>query len=132
VPSNPLRYALAAPVMPFPALAALAGRSPLGGGREVVISAFVVARLAASALPPAPLAIELRAARAARARAWLAAVAMPASTRGPLTRLIDATGRDDTAVLRSMLLGAIDAVARTLDAPSRGELNALVAHLPEH
>jgi len=39
-------YALAPTSFRFPALAALAGRAPLGGQREVVLAAYVVARLA--------------------------------------------------------------------------------------
>jgi hypothetical protein len=118
-------------MMPFPALAALAGRSPLGGGREVVIAAFMAARLTASTIQPVSLAIDLRALRASRARAWLAAVAMPAATRLTLTRLIDATARDDVGTLRSALLATVEAVGRTLDAPARAELNALAAQLIE-
>jgi hypothetical protein len=125
VPSTPLRYALVAPVMRFPALAALAGRAPLGEGREVVIAAFVAARLTVTALPPAPMPAAMRAQRAAAARGWLAAIAMPTTTRTPLARLIDASGRDDMDALRAALRQAVDAMQRVLNAAARRELDAL-------
>ena len=43
---EPLPYSLESLAFPFPALAALAGRLPLGGGREVALAAMLVARLA--------------------------------------------------------------------------------------
>ena len=44
--TEPLPYALEPLRFPFPALAALAGRLPLGGGREVALAALMTARLA--------------------------------------------------------------------------------------
>jgi hypothetical protein len=122
---TPLPYAVAAPVFRFPALAALAGRRPLGGDREIAVAAFVAARLVAGALPPHVLDLDVRAARATGARSWLAAVALPSSTRAPFTRLIDASGRDDPAALRAAVSGLIDTVGRLLDAPARRELEGL-------
>ena len=92
-------YALAVPSFRFRALAALAGRAVLGGPREVVLACFVGARLAAALVRGAEPALtdEVRAARASGARTWLGAIALPASTRVPLARLIDATGRPATA-----------------------------------
>jgi hypothetical protein len=113
--------------MRFPALAALAGRAPLGDGREVVIAAFVAARLTVTALPPAPMPAAMRAQRAAAARGWLAAIAMPTATRTPLARLIDASARDDMDALRAALRQAADATHRVLNAAARRELDALGA-----
>jgi hypothetical protein len=117
--------------MRFPALAALAGRTPLGDGREVVIAAYVAARLTAASLPPLPLAVAVRAQRAAGARAWLAAMAMPAATRAQLARWIDATGHDDLDALGAALRPALDVVARALNPPARRELEALAVQIPE-
>jgi hypothetical protein len=115
----------------FPALAALAGRRPLGGDREVAVAAFVGARLVAGVLPPHALEPDVRAARSAGARTWLAAVALPAATRAPFGRLIDASGRDDPSALRAALTGLIDAAGRLLDAPARRELEGLRSAIGE-
>jgi len=109
----------------FRALAALAGRRPLGGDREVAVAAFVAARLVAGVVAPDPLPLEVRATRAAGARAWLAAVAVPTPTRAPLVRIIDATGRDDGASLGTALRALIDAASRSFDAGARRELETL-------
>ncbi len=113
----------------FRALAGLAGRRPLGGDREVAVAAFVAARLASAALLAVPLPPEARTARAAGARAWLAAVAVPAPARGPLARVIDASGRDDRAALGAAVRALIDAASRCLDGAARRELDALVKDL---
>jgi hypothetical protein len=120
---------LAAPVFRFRALAGLAGRRQLGGDREVAVAAFVAARLAAAALLPVPLPPEARTARATGARAWLAAVAVPAPARGPLVRVIDASGRDDRAALGAAVRTLIDAIGRCLDGAARREMDALVKEL---
>lgn len=118
-------YALAAPEFRFPALAALAGRRPLGGDREVAVAAFVTARLVAGALPSSALDGEMRHARSTAARAWIAAMALPAPTRQPFVRVIDATARPDAADLRTALGTLIDALARYLDPRARRELEDL-------
>jgi hypothetical protein len=122
---------LPAYVFRFRALAALAGRRPLGGDREVAVAAFVAARLVVGAAMPDPLPAEVRASRVAGARAWLAAVAVPTATRGPLVRVIEATGRDDSAALGAALHVFIDAAGRWLDASSRRELDSLAHALDE-
>jgi hypothetical protein len=120
---------LAAPVFRFRALAGLAGRRALGGDREVAVAAFVAARLASAALLPVPLPADARAARAAGARAWLAAVAVPAPARGPLARVIDASGRDDRAALAAAVRALTDVASRCLDGAARRELDGLVKEL---
>jgi hypothetical protein len=122
-------YALSAQVFRFRALAALAGRRPLGGDREVAVAAFVAARLVVGAGMADPLPAEVRASRVVGARAWLAAVAVPTATRGPLVRVIEATGRDDPAALGAALRVFIDAASRYLDAASRRELESLAQAL---
>ena len=118
-------YGLATPRFAFPALAALAGRAPLGGEREVALAAFVTARLAAACNGPSPLPLPTRVARAAAARIWLASLALPAVTRTPLTRLVDASGGDTPEGLAGALATVAAAAAPYLDAASRRELDRL-------
>jgi hypothetical protein len=114
---EPLRFA-------FPALAALAGRLPLGGGREVALAALMTARLAqgvssGDALHPAD-----RVSRAAAAKVWLASLALPSTTRAPFTRAVDAT--TGTALQAAGALRSLVAAAGAhLDGPSVQELERL-------
>ena len=124
-------YAVAAPAFPFPALAALAGRVPLGGAREAVLACFMAARLAgdavetgASAVPPS-----LRAARARGARAWLGALAVPAGVRGPVGKLIDASAAQDPSAIRAPLASVMTVTASYLDPAARSELEHLAQAL---
>src|SRR5262252_2843900 len=98
VPLSP-PYALSSPRFRFRALAALVGRSPLGGEREVALATLLAARLVVGALPPLPQ--QVRIVRANGARAWFAALAVPTSFRQSLTRLIDATTSVDRDGLES-------------------------------
>jgi hypothetical protein len=116
-------------MFPFPALVDLAGRRQLGGEREVALAALVCAHLVAGALPDCALPPDSRARRVSGARAWLATIALPASTRAVCGRVIDATGHGDLAALRQTLRNLLDALGPSLDAPSRRELERLVAAL---
>ena len=118
-------YALATPRFRFRALAALVGRSPLGGEREVALAALLAARLVLGALPPQPLPQGVRAARANGARAWLAALAVPAPLRQALARLVDATAGIDRASLEPALQAVIDASSPQLDPPAIAELREI-------
>ena len=134
----------------------------MGGQRELALACYIGARLAAALSPSAPAGVsdaDVRAARANGARAWLASAALPAATRVPLGRLIDATGRPivvatEDAVPRRVARGrsalaatptgtrqelaravseALDGVVRAadawLDAGARQELQHLSAEL---
>jgi hypothetical protein len=120
-------YAVAPARFRFPALAALAGRAPLGGPREVALAALMAARLAAGSLDPDPLAPSARARRAAGARRWFAALALPAAARAPFARLVDASAGDSRAALAVALDGTAAAAAPHLDEPAAAELRELVA-----
>jgi len=87
-------YAIAAPAFRFRALAALAGRAPLGGPREVALACLIGARLAV-VIVRGDLAADdaTRLTRAADARAWLASSALPTPARAPLAALYEATAR---------------------------------------
>jgi len=120
VPSPP--YALASPRFRFRALAALAGRSSLGGDREVALATLLAARLVVGALPPQPLPQGVRITRANGARAWLAALALPVALRQSLARLVDATTSVDRDGLAPALRTVIDAGTPQLDALAVAEL----------
>lgn len=112
----------------FRALAALAGRAPLGGAREVALATYVVARLVDDAAPTHALAEETRAARASAARSWLAAMALPSAVRPALTRLVEASSGDGLA-LRSALRNVITITADYLDTAAISDLEKLAQAL---
>ena len=115
-------YALAAPQFRFRALAALAGRSPLGGERETALATLMAARLVVGALPPQPLPQGVRITRANGARVWLAALALPAPLRQSLARLVDATTSVDREGLEVALRSVIEVGTPQLDALAIAEL----------
>ncbi len=126
--SEPLPYALEALRFPFPALASLAGRLPLGGGREVALAALLTARLAhgvsaGDSLPPGD-----RTARAAAAKVWLASLALPATTRVPFARCVEATTGSPLQVAGA-LRSLVAAAGAHLDGPSVQELEKLARSL---
>lgn len=118
-------YALATPRFRFRALAALAGRAPLGGEREVALATLLAARLVIAALPPLALPQGVRETRANGARAWFAALALPAALRQSLARLVDATTGIDRGPLEPALRAVIDLSSPVLDGPAIGELREL-------
>jgi hypothetical protein len=121
-------YALAPTSFRFPALATLAGRAPLGGQREVVLAAYVVARLAHDTLAERGLSPETRIDRAAHARTWLATLALPAPARAALQRSIEASAAESRAAAEAMT-GVMKSIDTFLDPPSRMELGRLIAVL---
>jgi len=124
VPSPP--YALATPVFRFRALAALAGRSPLGGEREVALATLLAARLVVGVLPPQPLPQGVRITRANGARAWFAALALPTSLRQSLARLVDATTSVDRDGVEVALRAVIEVGTPQLDALAIAELREVL------
>ena len=121
-------YALAPTSFRFPALASLAGRAPLGGQREVVLAAYVAARLAHDTLAERGLSMETRTDRAAHAKTWLATLALPAPARAALQRSIDASATDPRASADA-IDGVLKAVDGFLDPASRLELAQLATVL---
>lgn len=124
MPIASLPYALEPLRFPFPALAALAGRLPLGGGREVALAALMTARLAQGVTPGDALHPADRVTRAAAAKVWLASLALPSTTRGPFTRAVDATtgtALQTAGAVRSL----VAATGAHLDGPSVQELERL-------
>jgi hypothetical protein len=128
VPVTNPPYALATTSFRFAALAALAGRAPLGGQREVALAAYMAARLAQDVLPERGVPQPSRAERAAGAKNWLASLALPAAVRPPLAKLVDATGADATGTANALRAVAA-ATAAFLDPRARSELDRLVTTL---
>jgi hypothetical protein len=118
-------YALAPIDFRFRALAALAGRAPLGGEREVSLAALMAARLVSAALPPDALSREVRLGRASGARAWFSSLTLQAAFRVPLARLIDATASDDLATISTTFGALTELAAPYLDAAAQQELAEL-------
>ena len=121
-------YALAPTSFRFPGLASLAGRAPLGGQREVVLAAYVIARLAHDTLAQRGVSPETRADRAAHARTWLATLALPAPARSALQQSIESSAGHPRGAADA-LNGVIKAIDSHLDPPSRLELAQLVGVL---
>ena len=118
-------YGLAAVRFPCRALAARAGRTPLGGEREVALACWLGARLVTAFLPPFPLAPALRTSRAAAARVWLAGLTLPAATRTALSRLVDASGGDSPPAAAAAVRRVVGAASAQLDAASLAELGRI-------
>jgi hypothetical protein len=110
---------------PFRALAARAGRAPLGGDREVALAVLMVARLASDAVGAHALGASERVERAAAAKSWLASLAVPARVRPALARAIDATGQDRDVIAATLADLAKVAAAQGLDEPCLAELRAI-------
>jgi hypothetical protein len=122
-------YALRPIGFRFPALAALAGRAPMGGQREVALAMYVVARLAQDAVGDEALAQPLRAERAAAARSWLASLTpLPTTVRIPLSKAVDASGQEPAAIAAAVR-AVIDVTAGYLDSGARSEVAQLAAAL---
>jgi len=123
-------YALSAPVFRFRHLAALAGRAPIGGAREVALACFVAARLVSDCCDPTlGLDEESRAARCAGAKAWLGTIAIPSPVRTPVAKLADASAQANAAVMAPLVGSLARAAESFLDAAARSELDMLAERL---
>jgi hypothetical protein len=126
---QPPRYSLEEPVFPFPALAAAAGRSALGGPREVTLACLMAARLAAALVEPFDIPPELHRARADRARHWSGTLTVPGDVRAMLMRVIELAGRCDRISAAAALDDLVLAAASHLDEQSRAELRGMAQKL---
>jgi hypothetical protein len=119
-------YSLEPTAFPFPALANLAGRAPLGGQREIVLACLLVARVVADARSGnGLLTLEQRRARAREVSDWLAATTIPANIRTALTRLAEGTSSEDQAQSSAALHSVMMITANHLDPAARLELGRL-------
>jgi hypothetical protein len=112
----------------FPALAALAGRAPLGGQREVALAVYLVARMVDDTLPDRGLSAQTRTERASSARTWLSTVALPNTVRPALLKAIEASA-GDPAEAGATLVDVTSVTANFLDAGARSELEQLAGTL---
>lgn len=126
-PPPPPPYGLRAlPPFALPALAALAGRSTLGGARESALACLLAARLALALLPPDPMPEAPRRARAQATLAWLATIALPPATRDAAAAVVEASALE-AAVAPPPLAEALRALAALpgLDEAASAELRGL-------
>jgi hypothetical protein len=123
-----LPYALAETPFRFVALAALAGRTALGGQREVALATYLAARLADDVRPERALPKNLRLERAGHARNWLSTLSLPPSVRMPLLRVIEGSAGEPPA-LAAAVRGVIAVTAAFLDQAARLELDELATGL---
>jgi len=121
--------ALPAIAFPYRQLAALAGRAPIGGAREVALGCFLAARLAAERLAPEPPSDVARAAREAGCRAWLGTLTLPGPVRAPLARCLETAISGSLPDVAKAVRALAVAAAEYLDPPARAELDLLVLQL---
>lgn len=126
-PSPP--FAVAPATFRFRALASLAGRLPIGAGRETALAALLSARLAAGALPSAQHARPVRVARAAAMKQWLTAMCPDVKVRAACAVLADATAEDDPDGVVRALQRVIEVTAPHIDAAARAEFTSLASEL---
>jgi hypothetical protein len=122
-------FSLDAPVFRFRAIAALAGRAPLGGEREMALATLMAARLAEGMLPATALSTAARQSRATGARVWFSTLTLPAATRLPLARLVEATEGENPSAVAEALATFAGVAASMLDPASRAEISDLLAAL---
>jgi hypothetical protein len=123
-------YALSLTTFRFAALAALAGRAPIGGRREVALATYLAARLADDVRPSRCLSPAIRAERADGARNWLATLALPTTIRPALLGLVDSTA-NDAAVTAKAVRAVIGVTTDLLDRGARSELEQLASALEQ-
>jgi hypothetical protein len=121
-------YALEPTNFRFAALAALAGRAPIGGQREVALATYVTARLVHDVAVDRGLTQAARIERATHAKQWLSTLALPAALRPAFASSVDASAGDREAAAVA-LRTVIAAASGFLDSAARDELAQLVAAL---
>ena len=122
-------YALPAPSFRFRHLAALAGRAPIGGAREVALACFVAARLAHDCRPATDDDSAARLGRCAGAKAWFGTLALPSAVRASVARCADLSVEGNQSMVATEIGLLTAAATEYLDAQSRTELENLAASL---
>jgi hypothetical protein len=118
-------YALEAIAFPFPALATMSGRAPLGGPREIALACFLVGRMVIDAVRGGILTPEEARTRATDASQWLASAAIPTAIRSALAKLAESTAGGDARALAAALDSVMTVTANHLDPGARLELGRL-------
>ena len=124
-------YALEPTVFPFPALAAMAGRAPLGGPREIALACFLVAHVVIDATATGRLSADQRGARAQATKHWLGSAAIPTQLRSALGRLAESTFTEDRKSMKAALDSVMTVTANHLDSAARLELGRLAQAIAE-
>lgn len=125
MPDAPTPFAPPRALCVIPGLAAAAARAPLGGAREALTGAVVVARVAQGMRLPHPLPLDVRRARAEQMKSWLSALTVPAKTRAALLRGIVVSAQGDRTLMAEALEGVTEVTAAHLDRVARSELARL-------
>jgi hypothetical protein len=120
MPSPP--FALAPVGFPLRSVAALAARSALGGPRELLLAVMQAARMVEGAAGSHPLPESLRRSRANAARSWLAALALPATSRLTIARVIDASAGAERDAIAEAWEAVVALVGPGADLAVRAEL----------
>jgi hypothetical protein len=119
-------YGLEPTTFPFPALATMAGRAPLGGPREIALACFLVARIVGdTASEPGALTGDQRKERGQGVKHWLGGATIPSPVRNALSRLADATTNEDRNAMKAALDAVMAVTANQLDPGARLELGRL-------
>jgi hypothetical protein len=116
-------------VFRFRALAALAGRLPLGGERELAMTLLISARLADGCTLGDALPVENRKARGTAARQWIGALTLPAAVRAAAQSVADASAGPSRESVAAAMEKLSSQAAHVLDSASRSELKQLSAAL---
>jgi hypothetical protein len=95
----------------------------------MALATLMAARLAEGMLPAVALSEPARRARGVGARLWFSTLTLPAATRVPIARLVEATEGSDSAAIASALASFATVAQPVLDAPSRAEIAELVTAL---
>ena len=129
VPETSPLVAATRATFPCPRLLSAAARAGLGGAREVLLGAWMAARLASGMRAPHPLSAAARHSRAEGARVWLGAITVPAKARAALLRSFAASAGNDRTLMAEALGGVTDVTAPHLDRVARSELTRLADDL---
>ncbi len=126
-------YALEPIAFPFPALATMAGKAPLGGPRELALACILVGRMVrdAAVSPGSSLSDDQLLARVAAAKHWLGNAAIQAPVRQALTRLCESTGNSNRSGVKAALDGVMTVTASHLDSAARLEFARLAQAIVE-
>lgn len=122
-------YALAPVRFRFKALVSQAGRTLLGGDREVLLACFVACRAGAGlcyGVPHTPAELALR---AAAARTWLASLSIPGQVRLAVGAVIDASGTADGVAVARATAHLLMLAAPQLDEAAFAEMRELTDEL---
>src|SRR5687767_9792480 len=115
-------YSLEPNVFPLPALAALAGRAPLGGQRETALACFVVGRLIAGAWASNASASEQGRERLQGVKHWLGSATLATPLKQALTRAAECASESDRMGAKTAIDSVMTVTANQLDPAARLEL----------